>query len=213
MDSSPKPKEKLICISCRYETDYLGTYAKPPVCPHCKNLLSFKESGAVSAEEVESIPWVSHLLKLAGVLFLFFAFNLMLRHFHTYDYRSLVMQEARIGEKFYGGKSRSKIAADWLRMPYSFQNYWAHNFHSRTAVMINEEHWYAYKGSRNGQLEVEYFYSDSKGKKSSHIVPLKLAGNTALLDIPAIPYVSKSRRTRLKLVQDSSGSRIRIFSA
>ena len=210
MTYDPNQKEKLICVSCRYETDYLGTYAKPPVCPHCKNLLSFKESGPVNLDEVVSTPWVNRFLIVLAVSFLIFAISFMFHHFKTYDYRDLVKEQVRMGEKFYGGSSRSKIAAEWMRMPYTFESYWGHNFHSRTAVMIREEHWYVYRGVHDGQMEVEYIYSDSKGKKGSKLFSLKLTGNTAYLDIPSIPYVRKSAKARLKLIQDSSGSHIRV---
>lgn len=203
-------KEKLICISCRYETDYLGTYAKPPACPHCKNLLSFKESGSVRLNEDVSSSWINRILIGAAVLFVAGSILVMLKHFQTWDNRELIRDEVRVGDLFYGGPSRSKIPKEWIHMPYSYESYWGHNFHSREDVMINEEHWYAYKGTRNGEIELEYRYQDSKGKKGSKVLSLRLNGNTAYLDVPAIPYVRGSGAKRLQLVQDTSGNRLQI---
>ena len=211
MSSSSNRKEKLICVRCRYEIDYLGTYAKPPVCPHCKNLLSFKESGAVDLSEAVNDSWINRILSVLAVSFLIFAAGFMLRHFKTYDYRELTKVQVRVGEHFYGGLSRSKIPKEWVRMPYSFDTYWNRNFsNSREDVMITEQHGYAYRGTRGGQMEIEYIYSDSKRKKGGKLLLLRVSGNTAYLDIPPIPYVRKSRGTRLKLVQDSSGTQIRV---
>ncbi len=210
MASHSNPKEKLICISCRYETDYLGTYAKPPACPHCKNLLSFKESGPVRLNESANDSWMNRILLGIAVLFIIFSAGFMLRHFKTFDHRELVENQVRAGENFYGGPSRSKVPKEWLKMPYSFENYWSRKFQSREDAMINEEHWYVYKGTRNGEIELEYRYADSKGKKGEQSFSLKLAGNTAYLDVPAIPYVKKSLKSRLKLVQDPSGNQIRV---
>lgn len=205
-----KDKEKLFCGVCGYETDYIGTYAKPPACPKCKILLSFKDSSPISADEAENVPAAAWTLKILALLFVLGSMLFMFKHFQTYDRRALVLEEARFGESFYGGESRSQIGVDWKRTAYSFDVYWNKKIQSRTTMMVREEHWYTYKGIRNGLMEIEYTYTDSKGKKGSRIISLNLSGNTAYLDVPAIPYVKKSVRSRFKLSADSSGSRVRV---
>lgn len=204
-------KEKLFCGGCGYETDYIGTYAKPPLCPKCKNLLSFKGPGPVTADEIESSPALSLFYKILAVLFLAGSLFFMFRHFQTWDGRAVVRDEVRAGEVFYSGKTKAKIPSDWKRMAYSYDVYWARKFQSRSGIIINEEHSYGYKGSKGTQLEIEYTYSDSLGKKGSRILFLSLKGNTAYLDVPAIPYVRASIPARLKLVKDTSGNRLRIY--
>ena len=206
----PENKEKLICSGCGYETEYLGTYLKPPACPNCKNLLSFKDSASVRPNEAESISVVNWTLKVLAVLFLAGSLLFMSWHFQTYARRALVLEEARFGESFYGGHSRSQISSTWKQMAYSFDVYWGKKFQGRTTMMIQEEHWYIYKGTRRGFMDIEYTYSDSKGKKGNRMLSLRLVGNSASLDIPAIPYAKKSSKIRLKLTADTSGSRIRI---
>lgn len=199
-------KEKLICIKCRYETDYLGTYLKPPVCPTCKNLLSFKESGAVDPEKAGTIPWMNHFLLAVGLILLGASIWLTFRHFETWDARRLLNPRVKVGEEFFAGRSKSKISMESLRLPFNYEGYFKNPQRGRYFTVVKETHRYSYKGTQNGQILVDYKYENSKDKKGAASFSLRMNGNAAFLDIPPIPYVKNTRVTRLKLTPGPTGN-------
>ena len=201
--------EQFICYKCNYEISYAEAYAqssKSPRCPHCKDLLSFKNDGAVVDFEYPVLQNIFLALAIPLILFSIFA---MTRHFKTVDGRALIAHEARAGDKFYGGKTRSHVGVALNLMDYSYETYWGGKVHSKAGAMINEEHWYIYGGIEGNQIKVEYLYSNSKGKKGSKLFRIPITQNTAYLDVPAIPYIKKSKPARLKIALQP-GNYIRI---
>lgn len=211
MNPFGKSREKLVCAQCRYETDYQGTYRKPPACPHCKNLLSFKDS--LESVYEEEIPFLNKLFWLIAAGGLFAGIWLVGQHFKTWEDLSVVSETVRVNEVFYGGKSRSRIPVTIESAPYSYQAYWTAQpdqkpVSTRTAgraagrysnIMAGEKHEYLYQGLKSGQVYVQYVYTGRKGRTGTKLFMLPFKQNAAILQIPANPHVKKSKPASIRI--------------
>ncbi len=191
-------KETLICSGCGYEEVYRGTYQKPPACPRCLNLLSFKDS--LDTDYEEEIPFLNKILAGAAVLLVISATVIFLNFFKTSDNRGVLAGEARVNQIFFGGKAHAKIPVEFSADNYSYERYWAGNYRGKVGKMVHEDHRYIFQGLSNGKIQVQYNYTASGGRKGSRLFLLPVVNNQAVLEIPAIPYIKRSYPHQVTLI-------------
>ncbi len=79
-------------------------------------------------------------------------------------------QPIGINEMVYGGLVRIRIKN-----------------HPQTGSMVNQQHFYYFKGINENQLRIEYIHSDSKGDQHKEDLVLPVSQGKAYLEIPPLP--------------------------